>query len=251
MDQARDEINALQHAADLAAVRGRYFSAQDGVEGELQRTEAVRTPEAAAPFVSKLHHAIAAGTLNAGWLHPTYRWNHMHVAAAAGDAALARALIDCGVEPNRPDKTGMTPLHVAAASGSAELVALFLEHHARPDAPGPNGYRPLQFAARSGSRTCVEALVRAGADVDAQDPRFRMTALHFAAAEGKLEAVRGLIAAGANPLLTERGGTTALDTLKDSKAARQARDYKQVRDALKMAGEIARNSVAASSNLPS
>lgn len=240
MNQAGNEVIALRHAANLAAVRGQYFSASGGVESELQRATAMSTQKAAAPFVKKLRDAVAQGSLNPGWVHPLYCWNHLHVAAAAGDVDLARALVDAGVGPHLADAAGMTPLHVAAAGGSSKLVAVFLAQNADPNAQVVRGYRPLHFAARAGDRRTIETLLHGEAEIDAQDPTFNMTALHFAATEGKLEAVRALIAAGANPLLKTKDGSSVRKALEESQAARSAPDYKLTRLALKEAERIAK-----------
>jgi hypothetical protein len=240
MNQAGNEVIALRHAANLAAVRGKYFSASGGVESELQRATAMSTQKAAAPFVAKLRHAVARGPLNPGWVHPLYRWNHQHVAAAAGDVDLARALVDASVRPHLADATGMTPLHVAAAGGSSKLVAVFLAQNADPNAQVLRGYRPLHFAARAGDRRTIETLLHGKAEIDAQDPTFNKTALHFAATEGKLGAVRALIAAGANPLLKTKDGSSVRKALMESQAARSAPDYKLTRLALEEAERIAK-----------
>jgi hypothetical protein len=184
------------------------IEAHRSVEGALQRTTMVRTRAAAEPFVAGLHQAVQDGTLDVQWSHPLNYWNHLHVAAAAGDAELVRKLIEYGVPPNRPDRTGMTPLHLAAAGGSAESI---------------------------------ERLLGCGVRANTQDSRRGWTALHFAASTGKLDAVQALLAAGANPLVKTWDGTLLLDLLRAAtpEAARQASAYREMREALREAGERA------------
>jgi ankyrin repeat protein len=102
-----------------------------------------------------------------------------------------RALLDAGAEPTRWHPDGETPLMAAARTGRVDAVKLLLSH---------------------------------GSFVNASDPYQEETALMWASAEGHLEVVNTLLAAGADPNLkahvstiTERkdadhpsGGFTAL-----------------------------------------
>jgi hypothetical protein len=240
LEQAGREITGLHHAANLAAVQGRYLHRAEDLESDLQQVAAMRSGEAARRFVGRLHAALAERTLDPAWTHPTQGWNHLHVAAAAGDAGLARALVNAGVRPHVADDSGMTPLHVAAANGHAEPAAVFITTGADVNALAATGFSPLQFAAGSGSRTCVKALLRGGADIDQQDPAYGMSALHFAATQGQLEALQELVEAGADPLLQTHAGGTALDTLESSEKALAAPGYKEARALLKEAEHMAR-----------
>jgi hypothetical protein len=200
----------------IAAVRDTGRS----VETQLQQKKAVRNRADAEPFVGGLYQALDAGTLDAGWSHPQYRWNHVHVAAAAGDAELVRALIRHGVAPNMADWEGMTPLHLAAASGSAESIELLLAHQANPSAPGARGFLPLHFAAQEGNAASVAALLKPrrggfpAPNVDARHPASGWAASHFAANRKKHDVLRTLAAAGANLQLADNHGRTVHDVLR-------------------------------------
>lgn len=83
------------------------------------------------------------------------------MAALKGHLELAKKLIDRGADVN---KTGWTPLHYAATGGHLAIIELLLEHHAYIDAESPNGTTPLMMAAQYGSVEAVKLLLEAGAD---------------------------------------------------------------------------------------
>lgn len=86
------------------------------------------------------------------------------MAALKGRLALARRLIERKAEVNKP---GWTPLHYAATNadeGAVPMVRLLLENHAYIDAESPNGSTPLMMAAHYGHPTVVKLLLEEGAD---------------------------------------------------------------------------------------
>lgn len=86
------------------------------------------------------------------------------MAALKGQLATARRLIERKAEVNKP---GWAPLHYAATNPDAEslpMVRLLLEHHAYIDAESPNGTTPLMMAAHYGHPTVVRLLLEEGAD---------------------------------------------------------------------------------------
>lgn len=86
------------------------------------------------------------------------------MAALKGRLALARRLIERKAEVNKP---GWTPLHYAATNAdevAVSMVRLLLEHHAYIDAESPNGSTPLMMAAHYGHPTVVKLLLEEGAD---------------------------------------------------------------------------------------
>jgi ankyrin repeat protein len=83
------------------------------------------------------------------------------MAALKGHLEIARKLIARGADVN---KTGWTPLHYAATGGHLEIMELLLEQHAYIDAESPNGSTPLMMAAHYGTAAAVKLLLEAGAD---------------------------------------------------------------------------------------
>lgn len=101
------------------------------------------------------------------------------MAALKGHLPQARRLIQRKAEVNKP---GWTPLHYAASNAapvSVDMVRLLLEHHAYIDAASPNGSTPLMMAAHYGSTEVVQLLLEEGADPMIRNEQ-GMTAIDFA-----------------------------------------------------------------------
>jgi ankyrin repeat protein len=83
------------------------------------------------------------------------------LAALHGLTDVCRQLIVRGADVNKP---GWAPLHYAATHGHLEVMTLLLEKYAYIDAASPNGTTPLMMAARYGTPDAVKLLLEAGAD---------------------------------------------------------------------------------------
>jgi ankyrin repeat protein len=108
------------------------------------------------------------------------------MAALKGRLALARRLIERKAEVN---KTGWTPLHYAATFAGAEsaaMVRLLLENHAYIDAESPNRSTPLMMAARYGNTGVVKLLLEEGADPLLKNQQ-GMSAIDFAQGANRAE----------------------------------------------------------------
>ena len=112
------------------------------------------------------------------------------LAALHGMRDTAARLIDRGADVNKP---GWTPLHYAATNGHVALIRLLLEHHAYIDAASPNASTPLMMAAFYGSPAAVKLLLECGADPMLQNDQ-GLSALDFANRNSRVDAV-ALIAA--------------------------------------------------------
>jgi ankyrin repeat protein len=114
-------------------------------------------------------------------------------AAAQGDLAGVRELLEAGTDPDRPIAHA-SPLAHAAGAGHAQVVELLLERGA--DIEGGEGLSPLACAAWNGQDEIVRLLSERGADIegDAGGPG---SALFQASAEGHLSTVRLLLELGA------------------------------------------------------
>ncbi len=101
------------------------------------------------------------------------------MAALKGQYPQAKRLIERRAEVNKP---GWTPLHYAASNpgeGSAAMVRLLLDRFAYIDAESPNKTTPLMMAARYGSDSVVKLLLEEGADPMLRNEQ-GLTALDFA-----------------------------------------------------------------------
>ena len=115
------------------------------------------------------------------------------MAALKGHTAAVQALLARDADVNQ---TGWTPLHYAASgpqAGQEAIIALLLEHHAYIDAESPNGSTPLMMAAHYGSTESVQQLLSAGADPLLKNEK-GLTAIDFANGASRPETAK-LIAA--------------------------------------------------------
>jgi ankyrin repeat protein len=78
------------------------------------------------------------------------------------------------------------------------MVSLLLKAGADPNGTIPGGETALMTAARTGKVEAVKALLAAGADVNAKESKRGQTAIMWAAAEGNTEVVQELLRAGAD-----------------------------------------------------
>lgn len=83
------------------------------------------------------------------------------IASLKGMTEIVSQLLDKEADVNKP---GWTPLHYAATAGHLQIMNLLLEHHAYIDAASPNGSTPLMMAAMYGTPSAVKLLLEAGAD---------------------------------------------------------------------------------------
>ena len=83
------------------------------------------------------------------------------LAANANDLASANLLIEAGASVNRPK---WTPLHYAASKGHTAMMRLLIENDAYIDAESPNGTTPLMMAAYYASPNAVKLMLEEGAD---------------------------------------------------------------------------------------
>lgn len=106
------------------------------------------------------------------------------MAAIKGQLELARRLIARNAEVNKP---GWAPLHYAASDpgeNSTAMVRLLLEHHAYIDAESPNKTTPLMMAAHYGTPGVVKLLLEEGADPLIKN-QLGLTAIDFARRAGR------------------------------------------------------------------
>ena len=145
-------------------------------------------------------------------------------ASERGDAQLVQFLLGKGVSASRSSKGGETAIDDAVGHYPDEKVAILLAAGAKVNVKntfagsvrnGPiesTGVTPLMDAAALSDIAAMNAILKAGAQVNAQDDR-KMTALMMAVATDRPEAakVRRLIDSGADVNIADRNGETALD----------------------------------------
>ena len=83
------------------------------------------------------------------------------LAALKGQEELCRQLLERDADVNQP---GWTALHYAASAGQVAVITLLLENHAYIDAESPNRSTPLMMATQYGTADAVRVLLQAGAD---------------------------------------------------------------------------------------
>jgi ankyrin repeat protein len=98
----------------------------------------------------------------------------------------------------------------AIVKGEVSIVSLFLEAGMSPNAK-QGGITALMEASRRGKthHEVAAALIRAGAEINVQDP-YGVTPLLFAAISGSPETIRMLLKSGANVKAKDVDGRTAL-----------------------------------------
>jgi ankyrin repeat protein len=184
-----------------------------------------------------------------------YHLTPLHEAASKGQAAAATLLLAAGANVNAGDIFGMTPLFDGVEAGSLDMVKLLLAHGAAVNnaKPDPDA-SPLGAAVSKGTPEMVKLLISGGADVNGSaeakdahpapmlyiganrgDPQIlqqllaagakvnahsqdRGPALEIAVTTKRLEAVRVLLAAGADPhgvlhLAAQNGWTSGMTLL--------------------------------------
>lgn len=151
----------------------------------------------------------------------------LQLAATSNNLEFVRLLLEKGADANTKDQGGFSPLGQAAGNGdrSAELVRLLLKHGAAVNVVSVDSVEhvqngdiavgrltPLLMAANHGNFETMEALVKAGANVNAQDIR-GMTPLALSIANDRPNStvIRMLIAHGADPNIKSKAGESALD----------------------------------------
>lgn len=159
----------------------------------------------------------------------------MALAAAGASAATIEALVRAGAAPDAASREGETALMTAAAAGNLAAVRALLALGANPNAIETwQGQTALMWAASANRADIVTALLNAGANprvaatafpgqprlprgggiaiqsAHSNFPKGGLTALHFAAREGALAAVRALADGRADLDATDPDGITPL-----------------------------------------
>lgn len=186
----------------------KYTTATVGEDGSMPLRRAVLANDVRA--VRRL--ARSRGAVNR---KTTYGVALLTLAVVSAKLAVVRALLDAGADANTVSGEGETVLMTAARAGRAEVAEELLRRGADPNAREQwQGQSALMWAAAENHSRVVETLLRHGAEVNATTdiveywalvpsepatPRIPlakggMSALHYAARQGALDAVRALAA---------------------------------------------------------
>ncbi len=123
----------------------------------------------------------------------------LHWAAMHGDAELATTLLYAGANVRATTRLGgYTPLHLASQTGARGRSKRWSARGADGNAPTSTGATPLMLAAAGGHVDARAGAARATGRRERGRIRQRQTALMFAAALDRAEAVRLLLAHGAS-----------------------------------------------------
>jgi ankyrin repeat protein len=157
---------------------------------------ALACANANAPMIRKL---LAAGAdINAA--DPSGETPLM-IAARIGNVDVLKTLVDAGAAVNARDHVAQqTALMVAVRENNADAVKLLIEHGAEIDAATRVGKTPARRPPGAGGGSHGVGIVRSGwPDRGYQDATpGGMTALLYAARDGRIDMVRALLAAGAD-----------------------------------------------------
>jgi ankyrin repeat protein len=100
----------------------------------------------------------------------------LYSAAVDNDLELCRQLLELGADPNWTNASGYGGLTFAAENGNLDLLNLLLQHGADPLKHGPGG-SALRYAVRQGRVKAMKALLALGSPADEVDES-GMTLLH-------------------------------------------------------------------------
>ncbi len=171
-DPASVHTKVYAQAFETSSSRSSYRArtGQDPWDGRYLIHDAVQGASNALPILEVL---VAGGAdLNARLKGQTL----LHLAAAEGDLEVATWLLDRGADPNAANdcadgcaERGYTPLHAALTFRDDEMTALLLARGAPVDAAGADGRTALHVAAAGGKLSGAFVLARHGADLTRAD----------------------------------------------------------------------------------
>jgi len=143
-------------------------------------------------------------------------WTPLIYAAKAGNEELVHMLIAKGADVNHRTSTeiGSTALIFAVEGSSMKILRDFLDHGAVVDAPGRNGMTPFIYAAAHGRIEAAKLLLARGADINhfslIDDAGTTWNALMAAANYEQMPMMRFLYAQGVNLEAKNNKGDTVL-----------------------------------------
>ncbi|XP_072248569.1 ankyrin repeat and protein kinase domain-containing protein 1 [Leuresthes tenuis] len=126
----------------------------------------------------------------------------LHFSAEQGHNRVVRQLLNSGANSDNADSRGFTPLHLAALKGHTGICRQLLSHKANPNNQTLQGWTPMHLAALRGHESVVVQLEGQGGCVNSKGQN-GWTPLHLACHYSEPEVVAKLLAARADPNITE------------------------------------------------
>lgn len=123
--------------------------------------------------------------------------------------AIAKVLIEHGVDVNATDSSQRTPLHLAVERNLRDVVALLIVRHADLTSRDRAGWTPFHLAA-SKDRVEIMKLLLAASEQPLPLSQCGATPLHNASFHGSAEMIRLLLDFGVDPATKSKTGETAL-----------------------------------------
>ncbi|XP_051134397.1 ankyrin repeat domain-containing protein EMB506, chloroplastic [Andrographis paniculata] len=140
----------------------------------------------------------------------TGKWKLLHTYALSGQIKFMDGILERGHDIDLVDKDGLTPLHLAVIGKREAVISHLLRKGANPKAKDQDGATPLHYAAQVGALQTVKLLIKYKANVNAADNE-GWTPLHVAMQTRNRDIVKVLLVNGADRILRNQAGNTALD----------------------------------------
>jgi ankyrin repeat protein len=106
---------------------------------------------------------------------------------------IAELLLKAGADATAQNRLGLTALYLAAANGNGAMIRKLLDHGANANQVEKTGETILMVATRSGSADAVRAILDRGVDPNTREPQLQLTALMMASEAGSADVVRALL----------------------------------------------------------
>ena len=137
----------------------------------------------------------------------------LHIASGRGHTDIVNILLYNGAQTETRDDDGYTPLWYAAANGHNDLLFALVSAGADVNAQANDGYSALDIASYKGYIDIMKVLLNNGVHIESRDPdNSGCTPLLTAVFNGRTDAVRALVSAGANVNAQNNFGYSALAT---------------------------------------
>ena len=134
----------------------------------------------------------------------------LHWAVRRDDVVTTDLLIHAGAKVQIANRYGVTPLSLACTTGNPVMIARLLKAGALPNAASAEGETPLMIASRTGRVEAVKLLLAHGANVNSVERWKGQTALMWAAGEGNASVAQVLLENGGMRDARSKGGFTPL-----------------------------------------